>query len=80
MKCKRIDTEGFKPVVLEITLESQEQVDTFYNLCNYNSLVEFVEDRGLDLRSIRDSMCGMVTPGSWNDFYRDLCRALEITK
>ncbi len=49
----------FQPITLTLTLQSQEEVDCFYTLFNYNPIVYSMMDKGMqgnDFEKIRNAL------------------------
>jgi hypothetical protein len=65
MKVTSKKEEGFKPIKLEITIESKDEQNAFYSLFSHITITDWIEKYGVDHYSIRDCL-------------REGCNYLEI--
>ena len=50
------EVETFKPVTATIVLNTQEEVNALYNLCNHGVMIKFMQLQGLDVYPIAQGL------------------------
>jgi len=69
MKAKLKTVTEFKPIVIEITLETAEEAASLRSLFNYSPIVDMAENVGIDLTVIRGAIPKKHSKEeSWLDF------------
>lgn len=71
MKIRRVKEE-FTPVVLQLALETQEELTALFCLCNYGQLADWSASRGLNLGDVRE----LLGDCEYCDAFQSLCTAL----
>jgi len=60
MQCTTEITNDFKPIQATIVLETQEEVDVLYSICNHTDFGNMVNRLGLDLYPIAKQLLPLV--------------------
>lgn len=55
-KAKQVKSEGFTPIKLELTFETEEELSQFYTVLNYTPICNYLEDGGINASSIRSKI------------------------
>lgn len=67
MKAKNITGKSFEPVTIEITFESQEELDGWAHLFNYTPIADSFEEFGIKSSLLCD-ISGGEHSKNWSDF------------
>ena len=81
MKARAVDADGFRPVKIELTFETQEEYEAFYSVMNHSAVCDALEKHSsIDTGDIRSALdhAGRAS-GKHLDMYNifdDICKSI----
>ena len=80
MQVERIKAEPkpeFEPVTIEITFESEMEIQVFHAIFNHIEICRVIKDKGINPEEIRDALGIQYSLLIFNDFREDLVKMMR---